>query len=591
MRGNGLDTSPARRRARPALNGATILADHQDQWASPLGPLGRSAAEREQASRATSLARVVLLVLLPFVSGYYLSYLYRSINALISEALVYEFGLSPGDLGFLTATYFLAFGLIQLPLGVWLDRYGPRRVQAVLLSVAAVGAALFASADGFVALALGRALIGLGVAGALMAGLKAIVLWFPPERIALANGWFIMLGALGAVTATVPAEIVLSHMGWRGVFTVLAAVTAASALVILFIVPERRHSATPGTPGNALSIVAIYRDQRFWRLAPLSASCIGTAWALQGLWAAPWLTDVEELERPVVVTHLFVMALALSASALLLGIGADRLRRRGTPLPTTLAIVTGTAIAAQLALVFRWPVPVWLPWVTIAATGAGTVLSYAILSDMFPKSASGRANGALNLLHVTAAFAIQYAIGLVVQQWLAEAGRYPPEAYQTALGFNLALQAAAFLWFIRPERKTTLCHLPAHPIHALATSLGLAPAAALSYARARHAWSLQMARARAQQQAWRTAAFASCAVSALLASSLASTVLGSSVAARVIEGAHAAETRDFADGRAQPSRQSVMLVRSAEVLPACSALSASNGLIQGASHGDDERCR
>jgi MFS family permease len=494
---------------------------------------------------------VVLLVLLPFVSGYYLSYLYRSINALISEALVAEFGLSPGNLGFLTATYFLAFGLIQLPLGVWLDRFGPRRVQAVLLSIAAAGAALFASANGFLALALGRGLIGLGVAGALMAGLKAIVLWFPAERIALANGWFIMLGALGAVTATAPAEIVLAHIGWRGVFAILATVTAVSVLVILLVVPERQHSATPSTPGNALSITAIYRDPRFWRLAPLSASCIGSAWALQGLWAAPWLTDVEELERPVVVTHLFVMALALSASALLLGIGADRLCRRGTPLAATLAVATGAAILAQLALVLRLSVPIWLPWVTIAATGAGTVLSYAILSEMFPKSASGRANGALNLLHVSAAFAIQYAIGLVVQQWPAEAGHYPPEAYQAALGLNLLLQAAAFLWFIRPERKTTLRHLPAHPIHALAASLGLAPAAALSYARARHAWSLQIARARAQQEAWRSAAFASFAVLALLASSLASTVLGSSVAAHVIEGAHAADKRDFANGYAQ----------------------------------------
>jgi hypothetical protein len=289
----------------------------------------------------------------------------------------------------------------------------------------------------------------------------------------------------------------------------------------------------------------------------------------------------EELERPVVVTHLFVMALALSASALLLGIGAGRLRRRGTPLPATLAIATGAAILAQLALVMRWPVPVWLPWITIAATGAGTVLSYAILSEMFPKSASGRANGALNLLHVSAAFAIQYAIGLVVQQWPAEVGHYPPEAYQAALGLNLVLQAAAFVWFIRPERKTALRHLPAHPIHAMAASLGLAPATALSYARARHAWSLQLARARAQQRAWRSAAFASLVVLTLLASSLGSTVLGSSVAAHVIEGAHAAETRDFADGHAQPFKQPVMLDRPAEVLPVLFAL--------GHSHGPDPR--
>jgi MFS family permease len=464
-------------------------------------------------------------------------------------------------------------------------------VQAVLLSIAAAGAALFASADGFIALALGRGLIGLGVAGALMAGLKAIVLWFPSQRIALANGWFVMLGALGAVTATAPAEIVLAHVGGRGVFAVLAAVTAVSALVILLVVPERRRSATLGTPADALGIVAIYRDPRFWRLAPLSASCIGSAWALQGLWAAPWLADVEGFERPTVVACLFVMALALSASALLLGLGADRLRRRGTPLPATLAIATGAAIVAQLALLLRWPLPVWLPWVTIAATGAGTVLSYAILSEMFPKSASGRANGALNLLHVTAAFAIQYAIGLVVQQWPAEAGHYPEEAYQTALGLNLALQATAFLWFIRPERKAVLRHLPAHPIHAFATGLGLTPAAALSYARARHAWSLQMACAYAHQRVWRFAAFASFAVLALLISSLASTILGTSVAAHVIEGARPTATRDFADGHAQPFKQPVMLNGSAEVLADSSPLWRLHGRSKGGTYVHEERSR
>jgi MFS family permease len=577
MRSNGLDTSPVSWRPRAAVNGAATLAGHQDRSASPLDPPGRSAVEGEEASGATSLVRIVLLVLLPFVSGYYLSYLYRSINALISEALVSEFGLSPGNLGFLTAAYFLAFGLIQLPLGVWLDRFGPRRVQAVLLSIAAAGAALFAFADGFTMLALGRGLIGLGVAGALMAGLKANVLWFPPERIALANGWFIMLGALGAVTATAPAEVVLAHMGWRGVFAVLATVTAVSALAILVVVPERRHGGIGDAPSDAVPISAIYRDSRFWRLAPLSATCIGSAWALQGLWAAPWLADVEELERPVVVTHLFVMALALSASALLLGIGADRLRRRGTPLATSLAVATGAAILAQLALVLRWPVPAWLPWVTIAATGAGTVLSYAILSEMFPKSASGRANGALNLLHVTAAFAIQYAVGLVVQQWPTENGHHPPEAYQTALGLNLVLQAAAFLWFIRPERKSALGYLPAHPIHSFAGGLGLAPAAALSYARARHAWSSRLARADAQQRAWRSAAFASFAVLALLASSLGSTILGTSIAAHVIERAQPSEGREFASVDPQRLEPSVMLDR----LPASLALSRSYGLKQG----------
>jgi MFS family permease len=231
-------------------------------------------------------------------------------------------------------------------------------------------------------------------------------------------------------------------------------------------------------------------------------------------------------------------------------------------------------------------VPAWLPWIAIAAIGAGTVLSYAILSEMFPKSASGRANGALNLLHVTAAFAVQYTIGLVIQLWPADAAHYPEEAYRTAFGLNLALQAVAFGWFIRPQRKAALHHLPAHPIHSLASSLGLAPVTALSYAHARHSWSLQLVRARAQREAWRTTAFASFAVSALLALSVASTALGTSVGGSVIESAHAAQTRDLADGH---SKQSAML--NTEVLLAWLSLRNPYGLMQQGNKGDDKQQR
>ena len=451
MHANTADPSPSSPVRRPThVNGVRVPTRDRGEPRSQLSPslLPESKADHGTASQTIPVWRVVVLVLLPFVSGYYLSYLYRSISALISEALVSEFALTAAHLGFLTSTYFLAFGIVQLPIGVWLDRFGPRRVQALLLLVAACGAALFASASGFIQLALGRALIGLGVAGALMAGLKAIVLWFPPDRTALANGWFMMLGALGAVTATAPAEILLAQVGWRGMFAVLACVTAASALLIALIVPERHRRRTQDVAADSVSIAAIYRDPRFWRLAPLSATCVGSAWALQGLWAAPWLSDVEGFERSDLVNHLLTMAIALSASALLLGAGAHRLRRRwGVSLELSFAGATGVALLAQLALVLRWPLPAWLPWIAIAGIGAGTVLSYSILTGMFPKSASARANGALNVLHVSMAFAVQYAVGLVVQHWPQEAGHYPPLAYQTALGINLALQVAAFVWF------------------------------------------------------------------------------------------------------------------------------------------------
>jgi MFS family permease len=114
-------------------------------------------------------------------------------------------GLDAANLGLLTAVYFLVLAGAQIPIGVLLDRFGPRRVQSVLLVVAAGGAALFAASTGLLELLIARAMIGIGVAAALMAGLKAIVTWFPRERVALINGYMIMLGALGAVTATADA--------------------------------------------------------------------------------------------------------------------------------------------------------------------------------------------------------------------------------------------------------------------------------------------------------------------------------------------------------------------------------------------------
>ncbi len=390
---------------------------------------------------------LILRVFLPFVAGYYLSYLFRTINALIAAPLTSDLALGAGDLGLLTSVYFLTFAAAQIPIGVLLDRYGPRRIQSALLVAAAGGAALFAASDNFFLLLVGRALMGLGVAAALTAGLKALLLWFPSDRVPLLNGLMIMLGALGAVTATSPADMLLATIGWRGLFHLFAAVTAGCAAIIYLVVPEAisvaRRSAT-------VSLKQVYADPRFWRLAPLSATSIGTAWALHGLWAAQWLADVESLNRTAVVRHLFVMAVVVSVGALLFGVAVGRLRRRGVGPQALLGIVATVSIAAQLALILRWPLPSYLLWTIVAMTGAATVLSYASLAAQFPKELAGRANGLLNFFHVGAAFVVQSAIGVVLQFWTADAGHYPAVAYQTAFALNLAPQILAALWFAIP---------------------------------------------------------------------------------------------------------------------------------------------
>jgi MFS family permease len=388
-------------------------------------------------------------VFLPFAGGYYLSYVFRTINAAIADRLASEMSLNATDLGLLTSVYFLSFALVQLPVGAALDRYGPRRVQGTLLLLAAAGAALFAQATTLPGLLLGRALIGLGVAGALMAGLKAIVLWLPKERLALANGAFIALGTAGAVTATEPVELFLASSDWRRLFALLAALTAVTAVAIAVLAPNARTVLASHRGAGGLQTA--YRDLRFRRLAPLSASIIGTAWALQGLWAAPWLADVAGLQHDAVVHQLFLMAMALCVGALLIGVAADRLRRFGVTPRALLAVFAVCFVAAELVLVLRVPIAPSVPWAVIAATGGATVLSFAILADCFAPEIAGRANAALGLFHVSGAFVVQSMIGFIIEMWRRDAGgHYPASAYAAAFGATIVLQAASLIWFLVP---------------------------------------------------------------------------------------------------------------------------------------------
>lgn len=127
--------------------------------------------------------RLISRVFLTFAAGYYLSYLYRTINAFIASHLSSDTALGTADLGLLTSVYFLIFAAAQIPVGILLDRFGPRRVQSVLLLLAAAGAGLFAISTGFLSLLIARAMIGLGVAAALTAGLKSIVLGSPENEL------------------------------------------------------------------------------------------------------------------------------------------------------------------------------------------------------------------------------------------------------------------------------------------------------------------------------------------------------------------------------------------------------------------------
>ncbi len=405
-----------------------------------------------------SLTIRIATVFLPFAGGYFLSYLFRSVNAVIAPQLVDDLGLGAGDLGLLTAAYFFAFAAFQLPLGLLLDRFGARRVHASLLLVAAAGAWVFAIADGLAMAILGRALIGMGVSGGLMAAFKAITQWFARDRWPLVNGCFLAMGGLGAVSATAPVEAVLAITDWRGLFVGLAAATFGASVLIVSVVPETTPRLPVSSPLSAqlADIGAIVRHVAFLRVAPVVVASTATALAVQGLWAGPWLRDVAGLERAQVAGVLLAMNAALTFGFVSTGLLADRLRRHGVGLLHILG--TGVALSAlvQLAIILEVDRTGPVTWMLFALLSGTAALSYPYLCGQFPLSHSGRVNTALNLLAFGAAFAVQYAIGFIIDLFPRAAdGAFAPAGYRTAFAVFLFAQVCGLAWFFAYGRRTT----------------------------------------------------------------------------------------------------------------------------------------
>lgn len=411
----------------------------------------KRAARRERAEACVPASGRFLAAaaLLPLAAGYFLSYLFRNVNGVVAGDIMHDLGIGADALGLLTSVYFLTFAAAQLPVGVLLDRYGPRRVQCALLLCAAAGAGLCALDGGFAGLLFGRALIGLGTAGGLVAGLKASVQWFPRERLALVNGAFVMCGGLGALAATWPVETLLHVVGWRGLSAVLAVCACAVVVAIRGLVPDRQDA--PARMGDGVRLSDVVRDPLFRRFAPLSASCFGTVLAVQGLWAGPWLADVDGLSRPEVASDLAYMAMVLIVAAPCWGMLTQHLRQR-MRLTHVATVAACVLIAAEMLILARTGLPRMLPWCVFALFGGMSVLSYSVLAEHFPAEAIGRANGALNVLHIGCSFAVQLGMGGVIALWPPTAGQYPAQAYQTGLLMPIGLQVVALLWCAWPRR-------------------------------------------------------------------------------------------------------------------------------------------
>jgi predicted MFS family arabinose efflux permease len=406
----------------------------------------KQAARFQQSAKAPEKL-IPLRVLLPFAFCYFLSYLFRVVNAVAGLPLAAEIGLDAGDLGLLTSIYFLTFGAFQLPLGVLLDRYGPRLVEAVLLLFAAAGAGLFAIAGDLTSLMIGRGLIGLGVSACLMAAFKAYSVAVPAGRLPLVNGIHLAAGGLGALAGGAPSEFVLQAVGWRGLFVGLCGLSLLAALLLAVFGPRQKNDGTGERLGDQLrGVIAVFTNPAFLRIAPLCVASTGTALAVQGLWAGPWLRDVADLSPAAAASVLSLMAVAMLAGFLAFGAVVERLQGYGI---STLQVALAGMVLSAGTQVLIITLPAALAphaWYAYAFFGTAGILVYPVLTSAFASHMAGRVNTAVNFLVFILSFAVQWAVGEAVDA--LSPGQGVAGAYFTAFAVLIALQAAALVWFV-----------------------------------------------------------------------------------------------------------------------------------------------
>jgi sugar phosphate permease len=384
---------------------------------------------------------------LPFAGGYFLSYLYRTANAVVGPVLNNELSLSAADLGLLTSTYFIAFGAAQLPLGILLDRFGARRVEAALLLLAVAGAVVFACSDSIGMLAVGRGLIGLGVSACLMAALKFFSQWFPKERLVSLTGWIMTSGTLGALVASAPLDAALHIATWREVFFGLAVITAGVTLWLWRGVPEKPSTAQPQSFAQlAGGIRQILVRRHFWHFATIAFAQVGGFMAVQSLWSSAWLIHVNGYPRSAAAGYLTVMNAAMAIAYFLIGLLSTKLVQRGVRTDHLLGGGLTLALLSLLAIVTQVSDKHFLLWAAYGFFSSVGTLNYAATSVNFPAELLGRVTTLLNLLSFLGAFVLQWGMGILIDA-LRDAGHSAATAHTGAFVLLIGVQVASLCWF------------------------------------------------------------------------------------------------------------------------------------------------
>lgn len=416
---------------------------------------------RKVASSGGGGARRIVQVLVPFTAAYLLSELVRNVNGVLAPYLRHDFSLSALQLGTLTAAFLAALAGSQVVVGVALDRYGPKRVVAWTMGLAALAAAGFAMADGFAQLLATRFFIGLGLCACWTGAYKANALWWPEDRLPLINAVTISFASLGSLAATWPTEAMLQIVSWRWIFIGVAALIAALVVIFALLVPRHPQEAQEGQTSardQITGLMDVARGRIFWRVAPLSFLTQGAWIAYQGIWAGEWLREVGGKSDATAAAILTGLAIGVVVGQLGLGLLADRNARSEKAFFAMTATLSGLFVVTQAALLFRPEGFHGFVWAAYGVLTAGPIFGYALLTRLVPSSASGSAISLLNFFAVLCGTLFQGVVGLLVTAWPADGAQW--SGHQIAMAALVMLQVGALIWMVLGGRRGTTGYGP-----------------------------------------------------------------------------------------------------------------------------------
>jgi MFS family permease len=395
-------------------------------------------------------------VFLPFALGHYLSSLLRNVNAVMAPSLLESLSLNAADLGLLTSTFFFAVVVAQLPIAAAMERYGPYKVQVALLLVAACGVVLFAKGQSFSQLVVARAVIGFGVGGTLMIGVRAVSARISRDKLPSLHGYLIAVGGLGAASATLPVRLALHYTNWRGLFIGLAALLACIALLTWLVRPRAPQAAarthTPRPP-TALSLLAVWQNRDFRKTISLVLVPHTIFWGMQGFWIGRWLSDVARFPEAAVAYLLYLGMAAVIFGAIGVGLVTEWAGRRGIVPHDVAAIGVSAFVLVQFAFVLNYAPSFQMLAVLFTLVGTIAGIEYTIVAQSVPRELTGHASSCLNMLIFLGAFLVQAGFGRIISLWSPDArGHYPAVAYQVGFGVLVLLQLPGLFGYLRQRR-------------------------------------------------------------------------------------------------------------------------------------------